>query len=63
MTFKERFQERLNAQGRKIDKRFTDRPIAKERYEKIMTFIGAIVAFYLVFSLLCVIYVIGEWMR
>lgn len=63
MTFKERFQERLNAQGRKIDKRFKDRPISRERYEQLMSVIGGLILAYLVFSLLCVIYVIGEWMR
>lgn len=60
-TFKEHFKERLELQGKKIDYRFKNRPIAKKRYETIMTVIGAVIMTYLVFSLMCVIYVIGEW--
>lgn len=61
MTFKDRFRERVMKQGKKIENRFRDRPIARERYETLMTVIGAVILAYLVFSLLCVIKVIGEW--
>lgn len=61
MTFKDRFRERLARQGEKIENRFIDRPIAKKRYETIMCIIGAVILVYLVLSLMCVIYVIGEW--
>ena len=56
-TFKEYFKERLVKQGEKMEKRFIDRPIAKKQYENIMLFIGACLMVYLVFSLMCVIYV------
>lgn len=61
MTFKERFRERLNQQGKKLEKRFKDRPISRERYEQLMSVIGALILAYLVLSLMCVIHVIGEW--
>lgn len=61
MTFKERFRERLNQQGEKLEKRFKDRPISRKRYEQLMSVIGGLILAYLVFSMMCVIYVIGEW--
>ncbi len=61
MTFKDRFKERVMKQGEKLENRFRDRPIARERYETLMTIIGAVILAYLVFSLMCVIKVIGEW--
>lgn len=61
MTFRERFRERLERQGKKIEYRYRDRPISKERYEKRMMWIAGAVVLYLVLSLLCIIKVIGEW--
>ena len=61
MTFKDRFRERVMKQGEKLENRFRNRPIARERYETLMTIIGAVILAYLVFSLMCVIKVIGEW--
>lgn len=61
MTFKDRFKERVMKQGEKIENRFRNRPIARERYETLMTVIGAVILAYLVLSLMCVIKVIGEW--
>ena len=61
MTFKDRFKERVMKQGEKLENRFRDRPMARERYETLMTIIGAVILAYLVFSLMCVIKVIGEW--
>ena len=60
-TFRERLRMRIDRQGEKIDLRFKDRPISKERYEKLMSLIGALILAYMVFSLMCVIKVIGEW--
>lgn len=52
---------KLDVQGRKIERRYKDRPIAKEKYERRMTFIGAVLILYLMFSFLCVMKVVGEW--
>lgn len=52
---------RIDRQGKKIERRFRDRPIAKEKYEKLMIFIGALVIVYLVISFFCVVKVMGEW--
>ena len=59
-TFKQRLRARIDKQGEKIDRRFKDRPISKEKYERLMTWIGGFVIAYLIFSLMCVIKVIGE---
>ena len=61
MTFREWFRKRLHRQGMKIERRYKDRPISKERYEKIMICIGAIILTYLVISFMCVLYVAGEY--
>jgi len=59
-TFKQRLRARIDRQGEKIDRRFKERPISKEKYERLMTWIGGFIIAYLVFSLMCVIKVIGE---
>ena len=61
MTFREWFRKRLHRQGLKIDRRYRDRPISKEDYEKRMIFIGALIVTYLVFSFMCVLYVAGQY--
>ena len=48
-------------QGQRIDKRYKDRPISKEKYERRMLLIGAVILLYLTFSFLCVMKVVGEW--
>ena len=60
-TFRDRLINRINKQGEKIELRFKDRPISKERYERLMLWIAGAILCYLIFSLLCVIKVIGEW--
>lgn len=60
-TFRQRFRRRLKVQGQRIDKRYKDRPISKEKYERRMLFIGAVILLYLTFSFLCVMKVVGEW--
>lgn len=62
MTFEERLKQKLKKQGEKIDLRYKDRPISKEKYEKVMVFIAALILVYLLFATLCVVKVIGEWM-
>lgn len=59
-TFRQRLRTRIDRQGEKIDRRFKGRPISKARYERIMTWIGGAIIAYLVFSLMCVIKVLGE---
>lgn len=61
MTFKERFRSRLEMQGKKIDMRYKDRPISKEKYEKRLQVVWGVIIFYLMVSFLCVLKVVGEW--
>ena len=62
MTFEERLKQKLKKQGEKIDLRYKDRPISKEKYVKVMIFIAALILVYLLFATMCVMKVIGEWM-
>ena len=62
MTFRERFETKLKKQGEKIDQKYKDRPISKEKYEKVMVFIAALILAYLLFATMCVMKVLGEWM-
>ncbi len=62
MTIRDRFKERLKKQGEKLDLRFKDRPISREKYENLMAWVTGAVIAYLVISFLCVIKVIGEWL-
>ena len=59
----ELFRKRIKYQGEKLEIRFTDRPISRERYKRLMLFIGSHILVFFLFSVLCIIYTIGAWLQ
>ena len=59
----ELFKKRIKYQGEKFEDRFTDRPISRERYKRLMLFIGSLILAFFLFSIMCIIYTIGAWFQ
>lgn len=62
-NWKEWWQMRMDVQGRRIEKRFKDLPIYKEKYEKRMEFISALIWLALILGAMGILQTVFYWMH